>query len=334
MSESRQGELPLPNRDICFPSHLTLGSRECAPVTPSLHKENLSLLTESRDKKPDVDAVVGQENFTSVAVFKGPKDADAVLQRKIAKDSSTVTSLLHSSQQSSLSSPAVLTRQSDCPQNRVGVVIGSKGTIIAEVMKRSGARITINQDMAEGLPRKVIYTGTAEQIDSAKLLVNTVIVHGPNAIQSAELIVSCASVSPVSASSLTAALGPLEMPPLEFSSSRTTNTKTIGMNENDGLNFDDEIDLCIICVSPMNGVERLFSLGKCDHKKICCICAMRMRAIGSDLTCAVCRQSMECMVATGSSKSFSEYQLPGNPPKGLVYHRCERTRSIYLPYPY
>ena len=71
----------------------------------------------------------------------------------------------------------------DCPQALVGRVIGGQGNTIRELQARSGARFQINQDMPEGMPRKIHITGTPECIQVAKQLVIFVMENGPNSLQ-------------------------------------------------------------------------------------------------------------------------------------------------------
>jgi rRNA processing protein Krr1/Pno1 len=81
-------------------------------------------------------------------------------------------------------SGAPLTEEMDCPQAKVGTVIGARGIIVQEIMRRSGCKIVVNQDgFPDGAPRKVVLTGHAAQILIAKQLVSAVIAEGPSAIQ-------------------------------------------------------------------------------------------------------------------------------------------------------
>jgi KH domain len=42
---------------------------------------------------------------------------------------------------------------------KVGLIIGTKGSMIMEIMKKSGAKVVINQDFPKGQPHKIIYSG-------------------------------------------------------------------------------------------------------------------------------------------------------------------------------
>jgi far upstream element-binding protein len=76
-----------------------------------------------------------------------------------------------------------ITEEMDCPQEKVGIVIGAKGVIVQDIMRRCGCKITINQDFPDGQPRRVVFTGSPQQVEMGKSLVNAVIAHGPTAVQ-------------------------------------------------------------------------------------------------------------------------------------------------------
>lgn len=46
----------------------------------------------------------------------------------------------------------------DCPQERVANVIGSRGIVINDIMRRTGCKIVINQDVPDGKPAAVEIT--------------------------------------------------------------------------------------------------------------------------------------------------------------------------------
>lgn len=77
----------------------------------------------------------------------------------------------------------VATEEMDCPAEKVGIVIGAKGVIVNEIMRRSGTKVVINQDVPAGQPNIVVITGPRYRISVAKNLVNSVITGGPNALQ-------------------------------------------------------------------------------------------------------------------------------------------------------
>lgn len=73
----------------------------------------------------------------------------------------------------SLSGPA-LTQEMDCPQNMVGRIIGQQGATIRDLQARSGAKIQINQDFPEGVPRKIYVSGSAQSIALATQLITQI----------------------------------------------------------------------------------------------------------------------------------------------------------------
>ena len=82
------------------------------------------------------------------------------------------------------SSGTIVAKEMDCPQEKVGLVIGAKGVIIQEMMRRTGCKMVVNQDFPEGQPRKIVFTGTQEQIDEAMDLASKVMAQGPAALHS------------------------------------------------------------------------------------------------------------------------------------------------------
>ena len=76
----------------------------------------------------------------------------------------------------------------DCPQDKVASVIGARGTVINDIMRRTGCRVVINQDVEEGEPAVVEMNGPQPQLDEAKMLVNKVIEDGPQSISLSPLL--------------------------------------------------------------------------------------------------------------------------------------------------
>lgn len=60
----------------------------------------------------------------------------------------------------------------DIPKNLVGRCIGKGGAKIKELMAESGTSLSINQDVPDGMPAKMMITGSQEQIDKAKQIVS------------------------------------------------------------------------------------------------------------------------------------------------------------------
>lgn len=71
---------------------------------------------------------------------------------------------------------APLVEERDIQPKLVGLLIGPKGSTLAEVCKKSkGCKIIVNQKFPEGQPHKVVYTGTAEQIKTAISIVEMIV---------------------------------------------------------------------------------------------------------------------------------------------------------------
>lgn len=56
------------------------------------------------------------------------------------------------------------TLEIECPPQKVGHVIGSKGIIIKEIHKRTGCIIQLNQDVPSGSPRLIRLSGSIENV--------------------------------------------------------------------------------------------------------------------------------------------------------------------------
>eukprot|EP01041_Mallomonas_annulata_P007885 gene7885-16143_t len=63
----------------------------------------------------------------------------------------------------------------ECPHDKVGIVIGSNGGTIKEIMRRSGARVIINEKFPDGYPRLVEVYGSSTEVAIAKELILDVI---------------------------------------------------------------------------------------------------------------------------------------------------------------
>ena len=75
-----------------------------------------------------------------------------------------------------------------CPQDKVASVIGARGTVINDIMRRTGCRVVINQDVAEGEVAIVEMSGHQPQLNEVKMLVNKVIEDGPQSISLSPLL--------------------------------------------------------------------------------------------------------------------------------------------------
>jgi len=77
---------------------------------------------------------------------------------------------------------AIRTVHMEIEPAKVGAVIGAKGVIINEIMKRSGAKIIVNQDFPGGAPQRVVIQGNTKQLTDARPLLAAVIAEGPHAL--------------------------------------------------------------------------------------------------------------------------------------------------------
>eukprot|EP01042_Synura_sphagnicola_P002589 gene2589-3125_t len=63
----------------------------------------------------------------------------------------------------------------ECPADLVGLLIGKRGWTIKKIQLESGAQIAINQSIRNGLPRKVIVSGTEGSVRHALQLIDDVL---------------------------------------------------------------------------------------------------------------------------------------------------------------
>jgi len=221
----------------------------------------------------------------------------------------------------------VVTRYMKCPLARVGSVIGAKGSIIGEIMKRTNAKVSINQDYPEGHPRKVVLVGTQEQIDQAKILVEVVIIHGPLALNQPELIAEVeASMKGTPTTSSSEPKQPIRgvSPTNELNLVPRWGANTI--NPVEIKDYDEKI--CMFCNESQREGQRIPSFGPCNHKGICSICMIRSRGLKKDLSCPVCDQHLEAVVCTLSDLPYVDIILPGNLSDDLIFFQ---EASLYCP---
>ena len=74
----------------------------------------------------------------------------------------------------------IIVQEIDCPQALVGRVIGGGGVTIKELQSRCGAKVQINQNFPDGVPRKITITGNEASVQQAIQLVDYVMNHGPS----------------------------------------------------------------------------------------------------------------------------------------------------------
>jgi len=139
-----------------------------------------------------VGMIIGRSGATVNEIFKRTGCKIQVIQDGIGEDTDRIVKFTGSESQvveakamvtgmlttgMSFLDPSVevITTEHDIQPAKVGSVIGAKGSVITDVMKRSGCKLVINQKFPEGEPHKVVYTGTREQIEIAKSLVESIL---------------------------------------------------------------------------------------------------------------------------------------------------------------
>lgn len=64
-------------------------------------------------------------------------------------------------------------------------------------------------------------------------------------------------------------------------------------------------NFCVVCCEDIE----IFAVGQCDHP-ICYVCSVRMRVLGKEKYCAVCRTDLDkvsCVFNLALVQSFSSY---------------------------
>jgi hypothetical protein len=201
----------------------------------------------------------------------------------------------------------------DCPQSKVGLVIGAKGSIINEMMRRTGCKMCINQDYPDGHPRKVVYTGTADQIEEAKILVAAVIVHGPNVLSSPELIAEIAAV--VKAGNF----NPMTASSSSGKSDSYSNFDDYSSKYSTDASYHEVT--CKTCTSSLRNVEKLFAFGSCNHMDMCSVCYFKKRIFSDDKSCSTCHINQDHIVCAPSLYvKFADFNIPSQLPPDYMYH--------------
>mmetsp|Transcript_29145 Transcript_29145/g.36582 ORF Transcript_29145/g.36582 Transcript_29145/m.36582 type:complete len:403 (-) Transcript_29145:361-1569(-) len=72
-----------------------------------------------------------------------------------------------------------ITETMECEQGIVGRIIGKGGETIRYLQASSSCHIQIDQNFPQGVPRKIVITGTPERVEAARKLVQDVIDNGP-----------------------------------------------------------------------------------------------------------------------------------------------------------
>ena len=86
---------------------------------------------------------------------------------------------------------------------------------------------------------------------------------------------------------------------------------------------------CFICSHPIDGVERLYSFGCCNHK-LCSLCFFRMRYLQDNCQCPVCNTSLDRVISSNNKHAeWPKLELWGDDIGGdNVYHEKSR---MYFP---
>jgi polyribonucleotide nucleotidyltransferase len=77
-----------------------------------------------------------------------------------------------------------ITVNMSCPQAKVAAIIGKKGAMINAIMKKSGCRVTVDQNFPFGTPRLIHLTGSATGLAKAMTLITQVMEGNYSNIQS------------------------------------------------------------------------------------------------------------------------------------------------------
>jgi hypothetical protein len=86
----------------------------------------------------------------------------------------------------------MMTKMVDIHPDKVKLVIGTKGSSINEIMKRSGAKVIVDQKVELGQNHKMVYTGSHIQTELAKFMVDQIVLRGMqglNMLRGAEEVV-------------------------------------------------------------------------------------------------------------------------------------------------
>lgn len=273
---------------------------------------------------------------TSVTPKSSSTTSVGMSSATIATSSAKTTASTPVVEKSPHTSTAIVVKYMDCPQAKVGLVIGAKGSIINEMMRRTGCKMCINQDYPDGHPRKVVYTGTIDQIDEAKVLVAAVIVHGPNVLSSPDLIAEVAAVVKAGHFNPMTAATPAAASAVPTASTPKTSAEQTNQS-NDDNNFSkytaDAVLHEVACKScsssNLRNIDKLFAMGSCNHIETCSLCFFKKRIFAEDKTCSTCHVPQEHVVCSPSQHSkFSDFNIPNQTPSDYFYHAESR---MYFP---
>ncbi|CAI5715631.1 unnamed protein product [Peronospora destructor] len=88
---------------------------------------------------------------------------------------------------------------------------------------------------------------------------------------------------------------------------------------------EQEPELCLLCAESI----KFNVVGECNHHGICSKCSMRMRLIMDDRNCPMCKQPMERVVVSSSTRLYESFELWGDAagPESVL---DEKTEMIFV----
>lgn len=132
------------------------------------------------------------------------QNMNAPFEKKQLTDEMRAISILSKSEEDIFNNVSITTISMSCPPDKVGPLIGKKGIVVQEIMRKSSCRIFVDQNFPEGHPRQVQLTGHPKDLGMAIALIALVMEHGPSII------------SPTPASSRENVVDPMETTDSDF----------------------------------------------------------------------------------------------------------------------
>lgn len=152
-------------------------------------------LPDGVDRKIQFDGAPLQISLAKQLVSKILNERKGVLNTTDSNDGNFVVQLPPYVSYNSTVAPSaggVMTKTVDINPDKVKLVIGTKGSNILEIMKRSGAKVIVDQKVTQGQNNKMVYTGSHMQTEIAKFLVDQIDLRGLpglNVLKSPEQVV-------------------------------------------------------------------------------------------------------------------------------------------------
>lgn len=106
-------------------------------------------------------------------------------EKKQLTDEMRAISILSKTEEEIFNNVSVTTISMSCPPDKVGPLIGKRGIVVQEIMRKSSCRIFVDQNFPEGHPRQVQLTGHPKDLGMAIALIALVMEHGPSIISPA-----------------------------------------------------------------------------------------------------------------------------------------------------